>query len=212
MSQGAAQVAKKEEAPKQEATAPTAKPAQPAPPAQAAQPSQPAKPASAPKSSPPVQAAKPVPKAKKVSLEDLLSSMKGLQDDVGQISELRSEEKRVVDVFFESFLQLMRPLAKTMSVSLGALPAEFGGVVQANVDPKGNLILLYPEGQVEIRNLNDVGERDLMVCVMHDVMPKFKQLTSAHRREIESRMKFLSSVTQEIQKVSKAFAAADADD
>jgi hypothetical protein len=210
MSQGAAQAAKKEEASKKEAS-PPAKPAQPA---QAAPSSQPTKPVSAPKASPPVQAkpAKPVAKAKKVSLEDLLSSMKGLQDDVGQISELRSEEKRVVDVFFESFLQLMRPLAKTMSVSLGALPAEFGGVVQANVDPKGNLILLYPEGQVEIRNLNDTAERDLMICVMHDVMPKFKQLTSAHRREIESRMKFLSSVTQEIQKVSKAFAAADADD
>ena len=211
MSQGAAQVAKKEEAPKQEATQP-AKPDQPASPAQSTPASQPSQPASSPPPSHPVQAAKPVPKAKKVSLEDLLSSMKGLQDDVGQISELRSEEKRVVDVFFESFLQLMRPLAKTMSVSLGALPAEFGGVVQANVDPKGNLILLYPEGQVEIRNLNDANERDLMICVMHDVMPKFKQLTSAHRREIESRMKFLSSVTQEIQKVSKAFAAADADD
>jgi hypothetical protein len=142
-----------------------------------------------------------------MSLEELVSSLKSLQDDVGQISELSSEEKRVVDVFFDSFLTLMRPLAKTIAVSVGALPDKLGSVVQANVDPKGNLMLLYGDGQVEIRCLAEKRERDLMVCVMTDVMPKFKQLTSAHKRNIEKRMKFLSSVTQEIQKISKAFAA-----
>jgi hypothetical protein len=149
------------------------------------------------------EAAKPP----QMTLEELIASMKSLQDDVGQISELSSEEKRVVDVFFDSFLKLMRPLAKTISVSPAALPDELGSVVQANVDPKGNLMLLYPEGQVEIRSLGEKRERDLMICVMRDAMPKFKQLTSAHRRKIEDRMKFLSSVTQEIQKISKAFAA-----
>ena len=38
-----------------------------------------------------------------MSLDELIASMKSLQDDVGQISELSSEEKRVVDVFFDSF-------------------------------------------------------------------------------------------------------------
>jgi hypothetical protein len=146
-------------------------------------------------------------KLPQVSLEELISSMKSLQDDVGQIAELTSEEKRVVDVFFDSFLKLMQPLAKTIAVSPTALPDELGNVTQANVDPKGNLMLLYPDGQVEIRNLSERNERDLMICVMKDAMPKFKQLTSAHRRKIENRMKFLSSVTQEIQKISKAFAA-----
>lgn len=145
-------------------------------------------------------------KPPQATLEELISSMKSLQDDIGQISELSSEEKRVVDVFFESFLTLMKPLAKTMSVSPDALPAELGNVIQANIDPKGNLMLLYQDGQVDIRNLGEKNQRDLMICVMTDVMPKFKQLTSAHRRKIENRMKFLSSVTKEIQKISKAFA------
>ena len=144
-------------------------------------------------------------KPSQMSLEELISSMKSLQDDIGQISELSSEEKRVVDVFFESFLTLMKPLAKTMSVSPDALPAQLGNVTQANIDPKGNLMLLYKDGQVEIKNLGEKSQRELMIRVMTDVMPKFKQLTSARRREIENRMKFLSSVTQEIQKISKAF-------
>ncbi len=145
-------------------------------------------------------------KTPQITLDELISSMKSLQDDIGQISELSSEEKRVVDVFFESFLTLMKPLAKTISVTPDSLPADLGHVVQANIDPKGNLMLIYKDGQVEIRNLSEKNQRELMICVMRDVMPKFKQLTSARRREIENRMKFLSSVTQEIQKISKAFA------
>jgi hypothetical protein len=100
----------------------------------------------------------------------------------------------------------MEPLAKTMPVTPESLPAELGNVVQANIDPKGNLMLLYKDGQVEIRNLSEKNQRELMICVMRDVLPKFKQLTSTHRKKIEDRMKFLSSVTQEIQKISKAFA------
>ncbi|PVX25360.1 MAG: hypothetical protein CW691_04855, partial [Candidatus Bathyarchaeum sp.] len=113
----------------------------------------------------------PPPKSPQLSQDELIASMKSLQDDVGQISELKSEEKRVVDVFFESFLQLMKPLAKTLSVSPTAFPDELGNVKQANVDPKGNLMIMYPGGQVEIRNLNERKERDLMICVMKDVMP-----------------------------------------
>ena len=111
-----------------------------------------------------------------------------------------------MDVFFDSFLKLMKPLAKTMPVSPTALPDELGNVTQANIDPNGSLVLLYKGGQVEVKNLNEKNHRDLMICVMKDVMPKFKQLTSAHRRKIEDRMKFLSSVTNEMQKISKAFA------
>ena len=140
-----------------------------------------------------------------ITLEELLESMKSLQDDFGQILELSSEEKRIVDVFFDSFLRLMKPLAKTIAVSPTSLPDEIGNVIQANVDAKGNFMLLYPDGQVEIRNLQEKNERDLMICVLKDAMPKFKQLTTDYRQRIESRMNFLSSVTQEMQKISNSF-------
>ena len=102
-------------------------------------------------------------------------------------------------------MKLIQPLAKTISVSPAAIPDELGNVIQANVDPKGNLMLIYQDGRGKIRNLSEKSNRDLMICVMKDTMPKFKQLTSAHRRKIENRMKFLSSVTKEIQKISNSF-------
>jgi len=143
-------------------------------------------------------------KQAQVSLQELLDSLKSLQDDIGQISELTSEEKVLVAEFFESLLKLMQPLATTIPVSTVALPEEIGNVVQANIDPTGHLVILSRDGQVELKNLNEEKYRDLMINVVKDVMPKFKQLTSAHRRKIENRMKFLSSVTKEMQKISKA--------
>ena len=147
-------------------------------------------------------------KPAQVSLQELLDSLKSLQDDVGQICELTSEEKRVVAVFFESFLKLMQPFAKTMPVSPVALPQEMGNVVQANIDPAGHLVILYEDGHVELRDLREETQRDLLVSVIKDVMPKFKELTSAQRQKVENRIAFLSSVTREMQNISKAFSAA----
>jgi hypothetical protein len=60
---------------------------------------------------------------------------------------------------------------------------------------------------MELKNLSEEANRDLMISVIEDVMPKFKQFTTAHRQKIEDRIKFLSAVTKELQKISKAFSA-----
>jgi hypothetical protein len=143
-----------------------------------------------------------------ISLQELLDSLKSLQDDIGQICELTSEEKGLVKAFFESLLKLMQPLAKTMPISPAALPEEIGTVVQANIDPTGHLMISYQDGRAELKNLSEDTNRDLMISVVKDVMPKFEQLTKAHREKIENRIKFLSSVTKELQKISKAFSTA----
>jgi hypothetical protein len=43
-----------------------------------------------------------------------------------------------------------------------------------------------------------------MIAVIGDVMPKFKQFTSAQKKKVENRIKFLSIITKEMQKISKA--------
>ncbi|MCJ7560650.1 hypothetical protein MUO79_08560 [Candidatus Bathyarchaeota archaeon] len=137
-------------------------------------------------------------------LQGLIESLRSVQDDIGQIGELSSEEKILVTKFFEALLKLMQPLAATMPISIEVLPAEMGDVAQANIDPTGHLIVLHRNGQVELENLNEEKNRDLMMIVVEDVMPKFKQLTSTQKRKIENRISFLSAVTMELQKISKA--------
>jgi len=140
-------------------------------------------------------------------LQGLLDSLKSMQEDIGQICELTSEEKTLVAEFYAALLKIMQPLAATMPVSTGAILTESKDVVQANVDPYGHLIILYRDGLIELKNLTEEKHRDLMISVFEDTLPKFKQLIGAHRRKIENRIKFLSSVTKEMQKISKALSA-----
>jgi len=142
-----------------------------------------------------------------MSLQELAAAMKSMADDVGQISELASEEKLLVTEFLNSLLKLMQPLTPSMPVSTSALPAEAGNIVEAFIDPTGHLALLHEDGHMELKNLSEEQNRDIMIMVVKDVMPKFKSLTSLQKRKIENRIQFLSAVTNEIQKISGALAA-----
>ena len=154
------------------------------------------------------QGSKPVEKKNQVSIQELVESLKGTADDIGQISELTSEEKILVSQFFSSLLKLMQPLAPSIPVTQLSLPAQVGAAVQAHVDPTGHLVLMFEDGHVELKDLSEEKNRDLMMAIVSDVVPKFKSLTSMQKRKLENRIKLLSTVTKEIQKSSEALSAA----
>jgi hypothetical protein len=151
---------------------------------------------------------KPIEKKKQVTIQELVESLKSTADDIGQISELSSEEKILVTQFFSSLLKLMKPLSPSIAVNQLVLPAKLGDVAQAYVDPTGHLILQFVDGHLELKNLSEEKNRDLLTAVVEDIMPKFKNLTSQQKRKLENRIKMLTSVTKEIQKSSDALAAA----
>ena len=147
-------------------------------------------------------------KKKQITIQEIVESLKSIADDIGQISELSSEEKILVSQFFSSLFKLMQPLAPSIAVNQSALPAKLGDVVQAHIDPTGHLILQFEDNHIELKDLSEEKNRDLMMAVVGDIMPKFKNLTSTQKRKLENRIKLLSSVTKEIQKSSEALSAA----
>jgi hypothetical protein len=149
-----------------------------------------------------------IEKKKEISIQELVESLKSTADDIGQISELSSEEKILIVQFFSSLLKLMQPLAPSISVDQSALPAQLSDVVQAHVDPTGHLILQFEDGHIELKNLSEEKNREILTLIVVDIMPKFKSLTSKQKRKLENRIKLLSNVTKEIQKSSDALSAA----
>ncbi len=154
-----------------------------------------------------------VPSSKKenipqISLPELLDAMKNIADDVGQINELTSEEKLLVAEFFNSLLKFMQPLAPEIAINVSVLPPGMGNVTAAHLDPTGHLILIFADGHIELKNLAVDKNRDLLILIIQDVVPKFKQLTSAEKRKVESRIKFLSAITKEMQKISNTLSSA----
>ena len=146
-------------------------------------------------------------KKKSLTIQELVESLKSTADDIGQISELSSEERILVSQFFVSFLKLMNPLTPSIAVNQLILPPELSDVVQAHIDPTGHLALIFTDGHLELKDLSEEKNRDLMTSVIGDILPKFKTLTSFQKRKLENRIKMISTVTKEIQKSAEALSA-----
>ena len=136
------------------------------------------------------------------SPDAVVETLRRLREDVGQISELSSEEGSIVAAFSLAVLKLMEPLTKALPVDAGVLPPELGAVEKANVLPKGDLVVLHRDGRMESVDLTDAENRDLLVTVMSDAMPRFNALIAKRRSKIENRINFLSSVTKELQSIA----------
>lgn len=147
-------------------------------------------------------------KKKQITIQEIVESLKSIADDIGQITELSSEEKILVTQFFSSLFKLMQPLVPSIAVNHTVLPAKIGAVVQAHIDPTGHLVLQFEDNHIELKDLSKERNRELMMAVVEDIMPKFKSLTNDQKRKIENRIKLLSSVTKEIQKSSEALSIA----
>jgi hypothetical protein len=152
----------------------------------------------------------PVPRAAvPTSPDDVVETLRRLREDVGQISELSSEEGSIVAAFSLAFLKLMEPLTKALPVDAGVLPPELGTLEKANVLPKGDLVVLHRDGRMDSIDLGDTENRDLLVLVVSDAMPRFNQLIAQRRVKIENRINFLSSVTKELQSIADSLVEAD---
>jgi hypothetical protein len=112
------------------------------------------------------------------SVEGIVESLKGVGDDIGQINKLSSEEKHLVAQFFASMQKLMPLLKPSIAVSISALPTEIGDVSQAQIDSTGHLSLTFENGHQKLVDLSELKNRDLMVAVVGDIMPKLNDLTS----------------------------------
>jgi hypothetical protein len=140
------------------------------------------------------------------SSEEVVNTLRRLREDVGQISELSAEEGNIVEAFAFSFLKIMEPLTKTVSVDISILPREMGLVERANVIPQSELVILFGDGRMESFDLTAQENRDLLVAVISNAMPKFNGLIAQQRGKIEKRIAFLSDVTRELQTIADSLA------
>jgi hypothetical protein len=136
------------------------------------------------------------------SSEEVVATLRKLREDVGQISELSAEEGNIVGAFSIAFLKTMEPLTKTLTVDVSILPREMGPMEKANIIPKGELVVLFRDGRMVSMNLKDPENRDLLIKVVSNVVPKFNALITQRRSKIEERIAFLSDVTRELQTIA----------
>lgn len=144
----------------------------------------------------------PRPKAPSPSPEDVLATLKKLREDVGQIFEISAEEENVVIAFSLAFLRLMESLTRSLPVDVESLQGRLRNIERANILPKGELVVLFTDGRMVSMDLTKPENRDLLVDVVSNVMPKFDGLIGERRGRIEKRIAFLAEVTKELQNIA----------
>ena len=144
-------------------------------------------------------------KTLQTNTQNTLNTLRSLKDDAGQIVELKEEEKNLVAEFFVQFLNLTVPLTESIPISSEILKKTKGEVMLANIDPTGHLMIVFADKHVELADLSEEKNRDLMLSVVEDALPKFSDLIKSQKQQIERRIDFLSEVTKELQQVSEAF-------
>jgi hypothetical protein len=138
--------------------------------------------------------------------EEALAFLREIQENVGQMAELTEEEKNLVIEFFSSLVKILKPFGKTLEISVTALPKKYGELAnKAYLYLTGELILVYRNGDVEILDLNEPENRDILEEILGDIMMRLKTVIDTYRTRTEKRVKFLMSITTELQKVAKVF-------
>ena len=114
---------------------------------------------------------------KRSIVEDVLDSLRIVGDDVEQIVKLTSEEKLLVAELLSSLKRAPQQMF-SIPVSTSGLPFRAGAFTQAHIDSAGHLILASEEGNMEVMDLSETKNRDLMMAVVGDIVPKFKDFAS----------------------------------
>lgn len=84
------------------------------------------------------------------------------------------------------FLSVLKQVPQWMfsvPVSMSGLPARIRAFTQARIDSTGHLILTTEDGRIVVMDLSEIQNRDIMMAVVNDIMPKFKDLVTQLEQE-----------------------------
>ena len=116
------------------------------------------------------------------SVEKIVESLRNVGDDVKKITTLETKEKLVVAEFLGSLKQMPQQMF-SFDVSTSGLPINIGAFNQARIDSSGHLILRSGDGCLEVIDLSETKNRDLMMAVFGDILPKFKDYVTQFAEE-----------------------------
>jgi len=109
-------------------------------------------------------------------------ALRVVRDDVEQIVKLTAEEKRLIAELRESLKCLPQNMF-SVSVPADGLLAKDGRFTHARIDSAGHLILTAEDGHMKVMDIGDPENRELVVSVIGDFVPRLKDYASQLEEE-----------------------------
>ena len=113
---------------------------------------------------------------KQLSFEEVTDCLKVVREDIGQINKLATEEMFLVEQLIVLLQNFVPSTKSSIEVSPSALPIEVGKVKQAEIKSSGHLKIVYANGRQRLLDLSEIENRDVLIAVIEDILPKFREL------------------------------------
>ena len=132
---------------------------------------------------------------------EIALSIKSLQEESLQISELVEMEKTYSVEVISQLKQLIEPLNVAFHVKPSSVSKSDSTIGDVVLTPQGIVCIIHTGGTINSRSLESLPS-EILMRILIEVVPQVKQLLSEKRQKISGRVGTLEKIAREFRKVA----------
>ncbi|HVB11760.1 MAG TPA: hypothetical protein VNE86_01405 [Nitrososphaerales archaeon] len=134
---------------------------------------------------------------------EISNSIKSLQEESQQISELAEMEKTYSLEVSNQLKQLIMPLNASYHIKPQSVSKNDSSISDAVLTPQGVVCVFYSSGTVVSRPLESIAS-EVLIKILSEVIPDVKALMYERRQKLSGRVMTLEKLSKEMRKVPTA--------
>lgn len=134
---------------------------------------------------------------------EITASIKSLQEETQQISELVEMERSYSAEVSNQLKQIILPLNSSYHIKPESISKNDSSISDAVLTPQGVVCVFYTSGNVVSRPLESIAS-EVLIRILSEVIPETKILMNERRQKLSGRVMMLEKLSKEMRKVPSA--------
>ena len=134
---------------------------------------------------------------------EITASIKSLQEETQQISELVEMERSYSADVSNQLKQIILPLNSSYHIKPESISKNDSSISDAVLTPQGVVCVFYTSGNVVSRPLESITS-EVLIRILSEVIPEAKILMNERRQKLSGRVMMLEKLSKEMRKVPNA--------
>lgn len=131
---------------------------------------------------------------------EITTSIKSLQEETQQISELVEMERNYSAEVSNQLKQIIMPLNSSYHIKPESISRNDSSISDAVLTPQGVVCVFYSSGNVVSRPLESIAS-EVLIKILSEVIPEAKVLMNERRQKLSGRVMMLEKLSKEMRKV-----------
>jgi hypothetical protein len=131
---------------------------------------------------------------------EITNSIRSLQEETQQISELVEMERSYAAEVSNQLKQIIMPLNSSYHIKPESISKNDSSISDAVLTPQGVVCVFYTSGNVVSRPLESITS-EVLIRILSEVIPEAKILMNERRQKLSGRVMMLEKLSKEMRKV-----------